>query len=107
MPWKPVDPYSAERERQRRRAMELVRPKNHNRAYKRAAWAALRLKKLVANPVCEQWSNRPPSCRSRSRAATGRRPALLTLKRWRNTAAASPAATIASCARAGRGAVAS
>ena len=53
MPWKPVDPYSAERERQRRRAMELARPKNHNRAYKRAAWAALRLKKLAANPGCE------------------------------------------------------
>lgn len=53
MPWKPVDPYRAERERHRRRAMELARPKNHSRPYKRAAWVVLRLKKLAANPVCE------------------------------------------------------
>ena len=53
MPWKPVDPFRAERERQRNRARDLARPKGHNRPYKRAAWLKLRAEKLAKNPVCE------------------------------------------------------
>jgi 5-methylcytosine-specific restriction endonuclease McrA len=52
MPWKPIDPARAERERIRRRAMEAARPKDHNRAYKSAAWLKLRRDKLTADPVC-------------------------------------------------------
>ncbi len=36
----------------RRRAMEAARPKNHNRAYKHAAWREVRARKLAADPVC-------------------------------------------------------
>ena len=53
MPWKPVDPAQAERERMRRLAMEAARPKNHNQAYKRAAWREIRATKLAADPICE------------------------------------------------------
>jgi 5-methylcytosine-specific restriction endonuclease McrA len=53
MPWKPVDPLRHERERHRRRAMELARPKAHNQPYKGAVWRALRLRKLAADPICE------------------------------------------------------
>jgi 5-methylcytosine-specific restriction enzyme A len=53
MPWKPVDPAQIQRERMRRLAMESARPKNHNRPYKRAAWLALRVQKLAADPLCE------------------------------------------------------
>lgn len=53
MPWKPVDPSRALRERIRRQAMEAGRPKGHNRPYKLASWLKLRLKKLAADPLCE------------------------------------------------------
>ena len=53
MPWKPIDPARAERERMRRRAMEAARPKGHNRPYKSAAWRRLRAEKLAADPACE------------------------------------------------------
>jgi 5-methylcytosine-specific restriction enzyme A len=53
MPWKPIDPARAERERMRRRAMEAARPRGHNRAYKKAAWLKLRVEKLRADPQCE------------------------------------------------------
>jgi 5-methylcytosine-specific restriction enzyme A len=53
MPWKPVDPARAERERMRRYAMQAARPRNHNRAYKKAAWLRLRQEKLAAQPICE------------------------------------------------------
>lgn len=52
MPWKPVDPFKGKRERQRRRAMEMARPKNHNRAYKNAAWLTLRKLKISADSQC-------------------------------------------------------
>jgi hypothetical protein len=70
MPWKPIDPAQIERERMRRLAMEAARPKNHNRAYKHAAWKAIRVKKLAADPVCEfcgtaaPWDNRWENLRS-------------------------------------------
>jgi hypothetical protein len=53
MPWKPIDPARAERERMRRRAMEAARPRGHNRAYKKAAWLKLRVEKLGVDPQCE------------------------------------------------------
>lgn len=53
MPWKPVDPARVERERMRRRAMEAARPKDHNSAYKSAAWRKVRREKLAAAPHCE------------------------------------------------------
>lgn len=53
MPWRPIDPARAERERMRRLAMEAGRPRNYNRAYKSMAWQRLRLEKLEAQPVCE------------------------------------------------------
>jgi len=37
----------------RRAAMEAARPKNHNQAYKRAAWREIRGNKLAADPICE------------------------------------------------------
>ncbi len=80
MPWKPVDPFRGERERLRRRAMELARPKGHNRPYKSAAWQRIRAEKLARDPVCEicgiaaanevdhinanPWDNRPENLRS-------------------------------------------
>lgn len=53
MPWKPIDPARAERERMRRKAMEAGRPHGHNRAYKNARWLKLRIEKLLADPKCE------------------------------------------------------
>lgn len=53
MPWKPIDPARAERERIRRQAMEAARPRNYNRAYKKVAWRKLRQEKLNDHPVCE------------------------------------------------------
>jgi 5-methylcytosine-specific restriction protein A len=53
MPWKPIDPAMAERERMRRKAMEAARPKGHNRAYKTARWLRIRAEKLFADPRCE------------------------------------------------------
>lgn len=53
MPWKPIDPARAERERMRRLAMEAGRPRNYNRAYKKVAWRRLRQAKLDAQPICE------------------------------------------------------
>ena len=50
MPWKPIDPARAERERMRRKAMEAGRPTGHNRAYKNAHWLKLRVQKLLADP---------------------------------------------------------
>jgi 5-methylcytosine-specific restriction endonuclease McrA len=61
MPWKPVDPLRGERERQRRRAMEAARPKDHNRAYKSAAWRRVRAEKLDRQPVCEICGTAPAS----------------------------------------------
>lgn len=53
MPWRPIDPALAERERIRRRAMRACRPRNHNRAYRQAVWLSLRREKLDAQPICE------------------------------------------------------
>ncbi|MBK8176710.1 MAG: HNH endonuclease [Rhodospirillales bacterium] len=53
MPWKPIDPSRADRERMRRQAMEAARPKHHNRAYKSATWQKLRQEKLSVDPLCE------------------------------------------------------
>lgn len=47
-----MDPARATRERMRRLAMEAGRPKNHNKAYKHAAWRKIRARKLAADPVC-------------------------------------------------------
>ncbi|MFO1112595.1 MAG: HNH endonuclease [Rhodospirillales bacterium] len=59
MPWRPIDPARAERERMRRLAMEAGRPRNCNRAYKTVAWQRLRLEKLEAQPVCEFCNTAP------------------------------------------------
>jgi len=53
MPWKPVDPARAERERMRRQAVAAARPRNCNRLYKTAAWLRLRREKLDTHPTCE------------------------------------------------------
>lgn len=53
MPWKPVDPARAERERMRRQAMAAARPRNHNQLYKTAAWLRSRQEKLETQPICE------------------------------------------------------
>lgn len=53
MPWMPVDPARAERERMRRLAMEAARPRGHTRVYRRASWQVARRKKLDAQPICE------------------------------------------------------
>lgn len=52
MPWKPVDPARGMREQMRRRAMEMARPRGHNRAYVRSAWLKARAEKLAADPNC-------------------------------------------------------
>jgi 5-methylcytosine-specific restriction protein A len=80
MPWKAIDPAAAARERQRRKAMEAARPRDHNRPYLRASWRQARRDKLVAQPVCEfcrdapatevdhingdPWDNQPQNLRS-------------------------------------------
>jgi hypothetical protein len=67
MPWKPIDPARAERERMRRKAMEAARPKGHNRAYKTARWLRIRAEKLFADPDA---SSVIPSLRPKSTTST-------------------------------------
>lgn len=59
MPWMPVDPARADRERMRRLAMEAARPRDHTHVYRKASWQKARREKLDEQPVCEFCSEAP------------------------------------------------